>query len=83
MLFNTKTGKMVKLDSAEGKATGFTEDDFDTRGPIERFEDFKFMGSDASLPLNCSNSIFNKKPCFPEIVWDNLSPLLLLSITYC
>ena len=72
MLFNTKTGKMVKLDSAEGKATGFTEDDFDTRGPIERFEDFKFMGSDASLPLNCSNSIFNKKPCFPEIVWDNL-----------
>jgi len=69
VLFDTNTGKMSPL---EGNTSGFTEDDFDTRGPIERFEDFKFMGSDASLPLNCSNSIFNKKPCFPEIVWDNL-----------
>ena len=51
---------------------GFTEKDFDTRGPIAKFEDFNFTASDASLPLNCSNSIFNKKPCFPEIVWDNL-----------
>ena len=58
-----------------GNTSGFTEDDFDTRGPIEKFEDFNFLGSDGSIPsmsLNCSNSIFNKKPCFPEIVWDNL-----------
>jgi len=72
MLFNTKTGKMSPL---AGNKSGFTEDDFDTRGPIEKFEDFNFLGSDGSIPsmsLNCSNSIFNKKPCFPEIVWDNL-----------
>ena len=72
MLFDTKTGKMTPL---AGNTSGFTEDDFDTRGPIEKFEDFNFLGSDGSIPsmsLNCSNSIFNKKPCFPEIVWDNL-----------
>ena len=38
-------------------------------------EGTNFTASDGSIPsasLNCSNSIFNKKPCFPEIVWDNL-----------
>ena len=72
MLFNVDTGAMVPL---AGNNLGFTEKDFDTRGPIAKFEDFNFTASDGSIPsmsLNCSNSIFNKKPCFPEIVWDNL-----------
>ena len=34
-----------------------------------------FYDSDGNIQseaLNCSNSILNKKPCFPELVWDNL-----------
>ena len=72
MLFDVNTGNMIPL---AGNTVGFTEKDFDTRGPIAKFEDFNFTASDGSIPsasLNCSNSIFNKKPCFPEIVWDNL-----------
>ena len=72
MLFNVNTGDMVPL---AGNNLGFSDKDFDTRGPIGKFEDFNFTASDGSIPsmsLNCSNSIFNKKPCFPEIVWDNL-----------
>ena len=72
MLFDVNTGNMIPL---AGNTVGFTEKDFDTRGPIAKFEDFNFTASDGSIPsasLNCSNSIFNKKPCFPEMVWDNL-----------
>ena len=72
MLFDVNTGNMIPL---AGNTVGFTEKDFDTRGPIAKFEDFNFTASDGSIPsasLNCSNSIFNKKPSFPEIVWDNL-----------
>jgi len=29
-------------------------------------------GKIASSAVNCNNSILNKKPCFPEMVWDNL-----------
>ena len=72
MLFDPNNGAMVPL---AGNNLGFTEKDFDTRRPIAKFEDFNFTASDGSIPsmsLNCSNSIFNKKPCFPEMVWDNL-----------
>ena len=73
-VFDTKSGALVDLDS-DGKATGITEKDFDTRGFLEKFESLNFMivmviySHDA---LNCNNSILNKKPCFPELVWDNL-----------
>ena len=71
MLFDINTGAMVPL---AGNTLGFSAKDFDTRGPIAKFEDMNFSidGKIPSLSLNCSNSIFNKKPCFPEIVWDNL-----------
>ena len=71
MLFNAKTGAMVPL---AGNKVGFDAKDFDTRGPIAKFEDMNFSvdGKIPSASLNCSNSVFNKKPCFPEIVWDNL-----------
>ena len=72
VLFDPNNGGISPL---AGNTSGFTEKDFDTRGPIAKFEDFNFTASDGSIPsasLNCSNSIFNKKPCFPEIVWDNL-----------
>ena len=74
-VFNVKTGALVPLDSAAGKSSGITAKDFDTRGPLERFEDFGFAGKDGTFPeasLNCNPGNRNKKPCFPEMIWDNL-----------
>ena len=74
-IFDTKSGALIPLDSAAGAATGITEKNFDTRGPLEKFESLNFYDSDGNIQseaLNCSNSILNKKPCFPELVWDNL-----------
>lgn len=85
-IFDTKSGALVALDSAAGLASGLSLKNFDTRGPIEKFESLNFYGSDgkiASSAVNCNNSILNKKPCFPEMVWDNLkatSPVKALPI---
>ena len=85
-IFNTTTGALVDLNSAAGLATGLTEKAFDTRGPLEKFESINFYdsaGNIASSAVNCANSILNKKPCFPEMVWDNLqstSPVKALPI---
>ena len=74
-IFNANNGSLVDLTSAAGVATGLSIKDFDTRGPLEKFEGLNFYdssGNIASSAVNCSNSILNKKPCFPEMVWDNL-----------
>tara|TARA_B100000427_G_scaffold207271_1_gene172548 strand:- start:5907 stop:8528 length:2622 start_codon:yes stop_codon:yes gene_type:complete len=74
-IFDTKSGALVSLDSDAGKATGITEKNFDTRGPLEKFESLNFYDSKGEIQssaVNCNNSILNKKPCFPEMVWDNL-----------
>ena len=76
----------MDLNSAAGLATGMSLKNFDTRGPLEKFEGINFYdssGNIASSAVNCSNSILNKKPCFPEMVWDNLqstSPIKALPI---
>ena len=82
--FNTKTGEKRKVDTTldpEGFAeeTGISTDSFDTRGPLEKFEDSKIYASDGSFnqeALNCDNSILNRKPCFPEMIFDNLQSTL-------
>ena len=82
--FNTKTGEKIKVDTTldpEGFAekTGISTDSFDTRGPLEKFEDSKIYASDGSFnqeALNCDNSILNRKPCFPEMIFDNLQSTL-------
>ena len=85
-VFDTVTGSLVDLESAAGIASGISAKDFDTRGPLEKFEGINFydsQGNVASQAVNCSNSILNKKPCFPEMVWDNLqstSPVKALPI---
>ena len=85
-VFDTSTGSLVDLDSAAGRATGISEKNFDTRGPLEKFEGLNFYdssGNISSAAVNCNNSILNKKPCFPEMVWDNLkstSPIKALPI---
>ena len=74
-IFDTKSGALIPLDSDAGKATGITEKNFDTRGPLEKFESLNFYDSKGKIQssaVNCNNSILNKKPCFPEMVWDNL-----------
>ena len=85
-VFNVNTGSLVDLSSAAGIATGLSEKSFDTRGPLEKFEGINFYDSNgnvSSAAVNCSNSILNRKPCFPEMVWDNLqstSPIKALPI---
>ena len=74
-VFDTKSGALVPLDSPAGIATGITAKNFDTRGPLEKFEGLNFYDSSGKIQMatvNCNNSILNKKPCFPEMVWDNL-----------
>ena len=42
---------------------------------MERFEGVNFYdsaGNIATAALNCNSGILNRKPCFPELVWDNL-----------
>ena len=85
-VFDTTSGALVDLNSAAGLATGMSLKNFDTRGPLEKFEGINFYdssGNIASSAVNCSNSILNKKPCFPVMVWDNLqstSPIKPLPI---
>ena len=85
-VFNTKSGALSDLSSAAGIASGLSENSFDTRGPLEKFEGINFYdssGNIASQAVNCSSANRNKKPCFPEMVWDNLqstSPVKALPI---
>ena len=85
-IFDVNKGTLVDLSSAVGVATGLSLKNFDTRGPLEKFEGINFYdssGNISSAAVNCSNSILNKKPCFPEMVWDNLqstSPIKALPI---
>ena len=69
--YNTNTGEVSPVDTAttENK-TGINEKSFDTRSPLDKFEDF--VGGLEQVPVDCSNSLFNKKPCFPEMVFDAL-----------
>ena len=85
-VFDTKSGSLSDLSSAAGVASGLSEKSFDTRGPLEKFEGINFYDSNgniASQAVNCSSANRNKKPCFPEMVWDNLqstSPVKALPI---
>ena len=85
-IFDTTSGALVDLNSPAGIATGLTDKAFDTRGPLEKFEGINFydsQGKVASQAVQCSNSNLNRKPCFPEMVWDNLqstSPVKALPI---
>lgn len=84
--YNTTNGDKLPLGGAQGDGTtadpaefkdltGIDEGSFDTRGPLQKFEDFNIYASDGSFneeAVNCSNSILNRQPCFPEMIWDNL-----------
>ena len=69
-VFETGVGGKKK-----GRDNDDADDDDDKKGPLERFEGINFYTSDgeiATAALNCDSGILNRKPCFPELVWDNL-----------
>lgn len=68
--FNTNTGEQLPIDTETNKKTGITEKSFDTRNALDKFEDF--VAGLPQVPVDCSNSLINKKPCFPEMVFDAL-----------
>ena len=73
-VFNAKTGGLVDLASTAGKLSGIGAAAFNTKGPLETFEAFK-LGANGGFPsasLNCGSGNKIIKPCFPEMVWDNL-----------
>ena len=79
--FDAKTGVANLLSSAAGARSAIKAVDFLTNGPLEKFEGINFYDSDgnmASSAINCSSSNRNKKPCFPEMVWDNLQSTTLV-----
>lgn len=79
--YDTKTGDLKALDGGGTtgvnnsqqfkEETGIDNNSFDTRGPLDKFEDFIDNLGDP-VPLNCSNSLLNKNPCFPKMVFDAL-----------
>ena len=85
-VFDTTTGTLVDLNSAAGKASGLSDKSFDTRGPLEKFEDINFYdsnGKPSMAALQCNSANLNRKPCFPELVWENLkstSPVKAIAI---
>jgi hypothetical protein len=68
--FNTNTGDQLPIDSETSQKTGITKKSFDTRNPLDKFEDF--VAGLPQVPVDCSNSLLNKKPCFPEMIFDAL-----------
>ena len=61
--------------SSTAKALKGRDNNETTKGPLERFEGVNFYdsaGNIATAALNCNSGILNRKPCFPELVWDNL-----------
>ena len=79
--FDAKTGVANLLSSAAGARSAIKAVDFLTNGPLEKFEGINFYDSDgnmASSAINCSSSNRNKKPCFPEMIWDNLQSTTLV-----
>ena len=68
--FNTNTGEQLPIDTETNKKTGIDKNSFDTRNALDKFEDF--VAGLPQVPVDCSNSLLNKKPCFPEMVFDAL-----------
>ena len=73
MGFNTKTGEYAEVGAA---GTGISDQSFEKgKSLIEKFDSvYPIRDSDGNIQmstLNCSPSNLNKKPCFPELIFDN------------
>ena len=71
--FNTKNGEFAEVGAA---GTGVSESTFEKgKSLVEKFDSvYPIRASDGTInfdTLNCSPSNTRKKPCFPELIFDN------------
>ena len=78
--FNTKNGEFAEVGAA---GTGVSESTFESgKSLIEKFDSvYPIRASDGTInfdTLNCSPSNTRKKPCFPELIFDNAQSTSLI-----
>ena len=78
--FNTKNGEFAEVGAA---GTGVTSKTFEKgRSLVEKFDSvYPIRASDGTInfdSLNCSPSNTRKKPCFPELIFDNAQSTSLI-----
>ena len=78
--FNTKNGEFAEVGAA---GTGVTSKTFEKgKSLIEKFDSvYPIRASDGTInfdTLNCSPSNTRKKPCFPELIFDNAQSTSLI-----
>ena len=78
--FNTKNGEFAEVGAA---GTGVTSKTFEKgKSLIEKFDSvYPIRASDGTInfdSLNCSPSNRRKKPCFPELIFDNAQSTSLI-----
>ena len=78
--FNTKNGEFAEVGAA---GTGVTDKTFEKgKSLVEKFDSvYPIRASDGTInfdSLNCSPSNRRKKPCFPELIFDNAQSTSLI-----
>ena len=78
--FNTKNGEFAEVGAA---GTGVSESTFEKgKSLVEKFDSvYPIRASDGTInfdTLNCSPSNTRKKPCFPELIFDNAQSTSLI-----
>ena len=78
--FNTKNGEFAEVGAA---GTGVTSKTFEKgKSLVEKFDSvYPIRASDGTInfeSLNCSPSNTRKKPCFPELIFDNAQSTSLI-----
>jgi len=78
--FNTKNGEFAEVGAA---GTGVTDKTFEKgKSLVEKFDSvYPIRASDGTInfeTLNCSPENTRKKPCFPELIFDNAQSTTLI-----
>ena len=78
--FNTKNGEFANVGA---KGTGVSDRSFEKgKSLVEKFDSvYPIRDSDGNInyeSLNCDPSNLRKKPCFPELIWDNAQSTSLI-----
>lgn len=77
---NTKTGEITEVGAS---GTGITSGSFEKgKSLVEKFDSvYPIRDSDGQIQmssLNCNPANLNKKPCFPELIFDNAQSTSLI-----
>ena len=78
--FNTRNGEFAEVGAS---GTGVTDKSFENgKSLVEKFDSvYPIRASDGSInyaTLNCSPENLRKKPCFPELIFDNAQSTSLI-----